>query len=536
VRKHDEIDSMSVNFLTVEGALTSKLKSDWGLHDKWNELIAPRFKRLNEITNSDAFGRFDASINCFRPDVPLDQKKGFNKKRIDHRHHAMDALVIACATRKHIQYLNSLNNEKVKYELREGLVVKNKQGDYTKSFCMPWEGFPIHALDALSRTIISFKQNIRVINKTTNRYQHWEKKNGQPKKVMTKQTKGTSWAIRKSLHKESVYGKVSIQQKREVSFANGIKDWKNLVDRKLRNKVKKLVGKGYSEKEIQKHFKENPVLIEGKPVKRVEIYDFTNNTTAKREPLTEITTRKKLESITDSGIRNILQNHLENYTDEKGNEDYSTAFSQEGIDTMNANIVQLNDGKKHKPVFHVRLYEKGNRFPVGTNGINIKKFVEAAKGTNLFFAIYVDEETGKRSYETIPLNEVIEHQKWRATLSNLEQKDTPLIPVKPKMGRFLFYLSPNDLVYVPTLEEQENPNLVDIYQLTAEQVHRVYKMVSSSLSQAFFIRHDISIPIFNKVEFSPLNKMEKSLGGTMIKEVCWKINVDRLGHISSITK
>ena len=36
--------------------------------------------------------------------------------------------------------------------------------------------------------------------------------------------------------------------------------------------------------------------------------------------------------------------------------------------------------------------------------------MEAAKGTNLFFAIYVDEN-GIRSYETIPLNIVIERLK-----------------------------------------------------------------------------------------------------------------------------
>ncbi len=47
---------------------------------------------------------------------------------------------------------------------------------------------------------------------------------------------------------------------------------------------------------------------------------------------------------------------------------------------------------------------------MGTNGNKSAKYVEAAKGTNLFFAIY-ETDAGKRTYETIPLNVVIEREK-----------------------------------------------------------------------------------------------------------------------------
>ena len=56
-------------------------------------------------------------------------------------------------------------------------------------------------------------------------------------------------------------------------------------------------------------------------------------------------------------------------------------------------------------------------------------------------------------------------------------------------------------------------------------------MVSSSGKQCFFIRHDIASPIWDKKEFSPLNKMEKSIEGEMIKAICWKLNVDRIGNL-----
>ena len=37
----------------------------------------------------------------------MEYSNGFLKKRIDHRHHAMDAIIIACATREHINYINN---------------------------------------------------------------------------------------------------------------------------------------------------------------------------------------------------------------------------------------------------------------------------------------------------------------------------------------------------------------------------------------------------------------------------------------------
>jgi len=90
------------------------------------------------------------------------------------------------------------------------------------------------------------------------------------------------------------------------------------------------------------------------------------------------------------------------------------------------------------------------------------------------------------------------------------------------------------LVYVPTDEELENNIAIDFNHLTKEQVSRIYKMVSSSGSQCFFIRNDIAKPIYAKKEYSALNKMEKSVEGFMIKELCWKLKVHRLGEMSKV--
>lgn len=526
VREEGEQEHTSKNLLPVTGAITSKLKHDWGLNDKWNEIVSPRFKRLNELTGSNDFGIWDDKINSFRILVPDELKRGFSKKRIDHRHHAMDALVIACASRKHIHYLNALNSEKENYSLRDSLLIKNEEGKHAKIFLMPWQKFPVEAKKHLQETIISFKQNLRIINKTNNKTWQWrEQHNGELKKELVQQTKGDNWAIRKPLHKETVSGRVKIRVKKEVAFVNGVKNWQSLVDKNLRTIVKDFYKEGKSEKEILKHFKENPYTINEELIKKVELHTFTNNATATRKSLTDLTTRKIMESVTDSGIKRILENHLKAYV-EDGKERFDLAFSPEGVEALNHHLKELNNGKDHQPIYKVRIYEEGLKFNVGNTGCNSTKMVEAAKGTNLFFAIYWNEALQKREYETIAFNVVVEHQKQ---VAHLPKELRTSVPINAEKGELLFVLSPNDLVYVPTEEELENPSLIDFSMLTPEITNRIYCVNDFSGVTCYFTPNHMAKAIVSKEIDSSFDSKTARYNGLVIKDVCWKISVDRIG-------
>ena len=557
VREEGEKEATAKRLIPINGAITSQLKNDWGLNDKWNEIVAPRFQRLNELHGTNDYGYWDEKINAFRCQVPKELAKGFNKKRIDHRHHALDALVLACTTRDHVNYLNSLNSERKNHSLVsklrniEKITVKGRERTVAKEYLKPWEGFTMDAKRKLETTIVSFKQNQRVINKATNRYWSYKDEegnlrldaNGNPKKELTKQTKGAKWAIRKSLHKATVAGKVKIlrEKKGEAKLLNMLKTPSLIVDKSIKKEIKDLL-KVYQDDltALRKYLKKNPIKRDDKPVISVKVFEVIE-ATATRTELSDSFTRKQLDSVTDSGIQKILNAHVKNYLDEKGNEAFDQAFSPDGIEALNQNIQELNGGKRHKPIRAVRVYEEGNKFPLGEGGINSKKFVEADKGTNLFFSIYWDEEKQTRNYETIPLIEVIEHQKLQA---NLPKEQRTQAPIKPEKGKLLFSLSPNELVYVPTEEEISNPSSVEFAKLTKDQVERVYKMVSSSGSQCFLVKANISSTIDKKVspktdcqyEFTSLKKMEKSIDGVMIKGHCWKLKVNTLGSITHVDR
>ncbi len=534
----------SKNIVPGNGKITTELKQDWGLNDVWNELVLPRFERMNSITKSTHFTVWNENHQKFLPSIPLELSTGFSKKRIDHRHHAMDALVIACATKEHVNLLNNkhakspirfdLNRKLRKYEkavyshLKTGEKIER---DVPKDFIKPWAAFTTDAKEALSHIIVSFKQNLRVINKANNKYEKWVEKDGLSVKELHIQ-EGVNWAIRKPMHKDTVSGLVRLRRIKSVSLNQALDNIQDVVDKGLRVELQRLISIGFDKKTISKHFREVNNKFNEQDISKVEVHYWENDNVASRVSLNDSFDEKKIETITDTGIQKILLNHLAAYggkLDEKGKEIPNSllAFSPEGIEEMNKNIQAMNGGKFHQPILKVRTFEpKGNKFTVGLKGNKPSKFVEAAKGTNLYFAIYQDEN-GKRTYETVPLNIVIERQK----------QGLSSVPERNEKGDFLlFHLSPNDLVYVPNLKDDWNT--IDFNNLSKHQEIRIYKMVSSTGSECHFVPSEIAalIKVYDSKtklgELGSLNKQEMTIDNSFrIKEHCWKLNVDRLGKV-----
>lgn len=238
VREEGESEATSKNIIVCNGSITDRLKKDWGVNDVWNKIILPRFLRLNEITNSDHFTTTNTN-NKIIPTMPLDLQKGFNKKRIDHRHHAMDAIVIACANRNIVNYLNnesaSKNAKISRQDLRQILCKKTKTdnlGNYQWLIDKPWDTFTQDMYSILSNIIVSFKQNLRIINKTTNHYIHYE--NG--KKVNCSQKQSDSWAIRKPMHKETVYGEINLRRTTTATLKAALENPQRIIEKDLKKK------------------------------------------------------------------------------------------------------------------------------------------------------------------------------------------------------------------------------------------------------------------------------------------------------------
>ena len=96
---------------------------------------------------------------------------------MDHRHHALDAIIIACTKQNHIQYLNNLNQinsadqedeneKKQKYDWLKNEICENND---SKKFFSPWnkDKFVCQVKIELEKVIISHK-NVRLLISPTN--------------------------------------------------------------------------------------------------------------------------------------------------------------------------------------------------------------------------------------------------------------------------------------------------------------------------------------------------------------------------------
>ncbi len=512
VREADEQEDVSKNVIVSTGAVTDRLKNDWGLDDVWNKIIINRFKRMNLLTGTMCYTVYNTN-NRLIPNVPIDQLKGFSKKRIDHRHHAMDAIVIACTSRNIINYLNNESarsgSQISRYDLRHLLCEKDKKGNYR--FKKPWNTFTQDAYHMLLNIVVSFKQKLRVIKKSSNKHQSENCDNV-----------NRNWTVCKQLHTETYFGKINLRKTKSVSLNEAIKNPVLIVDKDLKKIILRLLAQGLNIKQIKKYFDENKEIWQDVDLKKINVYYFSQDSFASRVPIDMSFDKDTIENkLSDTGIIKILSRHLE-----LCGGDPNCAFSPDGIEQLNNNIVDLNNGKFHQPIYKVRKYEEATgKFPVGKRGNKGSKYVEAAKGTNLFFAVYEtsqeDKQTGlmvvKRSFMTIPLN---------VAVNRLKQGLSPA-PENKNGDRPKFVLSPYDLVYVPTKQELESGNIA-----MPLDINRIYKMVSCTGNEGYFIPFYVAQPIKDTVELGSNNKAQRAWTGEMIKEVCLPLSVDRLGNIS----
>jgi CRISPR-associated endonuclease Csn1 len=541
------------------GSITSDLKREWGLNKIWKDLMKPRFERLETILDKPGtlIKHDEKHPNEYHFHVPEDPD--FDLKRIDHRHHAMDALIIAATTREHIRYLNSLNAVDTSEDLKQvkKYLVKSKVRQFTK----PWQSFTEDAKDRLATIITSIKANNKVVSKPKNKYQRWEEKEGKWEKVLAKQEKpkdpSKKWlAVRKSMFKEpqgiihikEIYEEKSIIKAIEIQMyrmkvqntpAMAIAPY--IYDQEAREVVRNLILEcDFDTEKIKNHLKKNPLKDNDKKVYSfIKVAEFVPYASKRMslnkkeyvEGLTEEKIRKDFPYPEKSRIAQLFINHVREF---KNNP--KEAFSLEGLEQLNKKAI--SDPQIGKPIKKITRKESKSEDDKFGN-----RYVEIDKGANAFFIMYENLLTGDRK----EMHSLATHKAIERLVQGLSIADA-------KEGYKTIIISPNQLVYVPTPEEITNPESIDLEtkdnKKRKEIFSRIYKMVSCTKKECQFIPHSISSTIISPIELGSNDKSEKAWdggiefvpdskgkisrrnSGTIIKDVCIKLKVDRLGNIS----
>ncbi len=646
VREPGEVEFRSKNVLPVTGMVTTELKRVWKLDQVWRELVAPRFIRLNELTQSNLFGDWQVSKNgqkyfdCNLDESIREKDESYDIKRIDHRHHALDALVVALCTEEHVNYINNINanaksenygkqkqiekyrqtlKRKIKFtkkddeqdennwyymlpgEIRQ-TVAENSRRDSVleksylyKEFESFGQDYKKMILTALQDTIVTFKQNLRVINKTVNRYNKTPNKN-KFEKQNTDNGQQQNWSIRRSLGKDTFYGrqtingeeKIVIRKDLDTSFnSDKIKTISDSAGRTKNILLNHLKQFDTVELPLEEAINCFEALLEKQEFEAI-INDSENGFQSVDDLIAHLRENTYKYRKTDYSKLNVFIDKIserdfrnEKQFNGKIEEHPEIAFTPEEIEEMNKseNIRKLNDDKNHKPIKKVKISRGfGNQRALNEEdkeSVKSKQYIVNDAGSNLYLGfyerIYQDDngnEARERKFKGIGLMDLIE------TLKQDKTKRFNPLPDKiynEKLNkdnelneyRIVFTLSPLDLVYVPTDEEIENLSKVDFNNLTKEQTERIYKYVDGSEDIANFVPYSVSKPIWrfhgknNKDIFKELsnngkiNIPEKELiqnefglgsqqnknqnmidGKTQVKKICWKLKVDRLGYIS----
>lgn len=526
----------------TSGNITSDLKNKWGLNKLWKEILRPRFERLEGILGEQLIFNSETHAGDYR----------FAKdyKRVDHRHHALDALVVACTSRSHIKYLNSLNSlsnnksdiakygewSKWRYLLNKRKQLENKENGMTE-FGLPWDGFYADSKDALESVVVSHKPSARLISKTVNKYYKWKLIDGKPEKKIHFQQhpkdEDKYWvAVRQSLFGQP-YGRIHLPEyRKDVDLKAAIKaqilflsrddqkwnteDWR-IAKTSFRKKVDKLIGEtGGNEKEILKHLVENKLLDDsGAVVEKLDLLQFKKYA-SKRVAIDETFTVDKISAMPfahseKNRLTNLLKEHLAEHGDPK------QAFKGEALEALYR--------KAKFPINKVTRKESGSKIE------KHNKLLDGDKGVNQYFIVEIKKEIDKKTGE----EKVVRKYTTPNFLDCIERlaKGLPIHDESP--GSKYIVLSPGDLVYVP--KEGEDMSQIDWTNRKAIS-ERLYIMKSSSDSLCYFLPSNVSSLLasydkkIKKGEFESLNKSEKTLDGSQaIKENFIKLNITRTGNI-----
>ena len=192
-----------------EGGVTARLRSLWGYDDILHSLNLDRYESMGETELVPKYpnSEEDESMKCRITDW---------SKRKDHRHHAIDALVVACTRQGYIQRLNRLSSETDREEMRQETQMRKEPTADKLSLLERWLSQRPHfsvqdVSDKVAEILISYPKPKRTHTWGRNRY---KKKTADGKEKTCIQTRVL--VPRGELMEASLYGKIISDGKERI--------------------------------------------------------------------------------------------------------------------------------------------------------------------------------------------------------------------------------------------------------------------------------------------------------------------------------
>ena len=222
-----------------EGGVTARLRSLWGYDDILHTLNLDRYDSMGETECVSREGETTEKLRI----------KDWSKRK-DHRHHAIDALVVASTRQGYIQRLNRVSSESEREAMSGEIEVQAATKTDKLSLLERWltqrPHLSVRAVsDKVAEILISYRPGKRVVTRGRNVYLRHGKKCMQSGLLVP----------RGPLSKETVYGQIMINGEPQIVCKYDLhslkaKDVDYVVDLALRKRLKELLAQhGGKEKE-----------------------------------------------------------------------------------------------------------------------------------------------------------------------------------------------------------------------------------------------------------------------------------------------
>ena len=222
-----------------EGGVTARLRSLWGYDDILHTLNLDRYDSMGETERVSRQGETTEKLRI----------KDWSKRK-DHRHHAIDALVVASTRQGYIQRLNRVSSESEREAMSEEIEVQKVAKTDKLSLLERWltqrPHFSVRTVsDKVAEILISYRPGKRVVTRGRNIYLRHGKKCVQSGLLVP----------RGPLSKETVYGQIMVNGEQQIVCKYDLhslkaKDVDYVVDLALKKRLKELLARhGGKEKE-----------------------------------------------------------------------------------------------------------------------------------------------------------------------------------------------------------------------------------------------------------------------------------------------
>lgn len=214
-----------------EGGVTARLRSLWGYDDILHTLNLDRYDSMGETERVSREGETTEKLRI----------KDWSKRK-DHRHHAIDALVVASTRQGYIQRLNRVSSESEREAMSGEIEVQKATKTDKLSLLERWLTQRPHlsvrtVSDKVAEILISYRPGKRVVTRGRNIYLRHGKKCVQSGLLVP----------RGPLSKETVYGQITVNGEPQIVCKYDLhslkaKDVDYVVDLALRKRLKELLA------------------------------------------------------------------------------------------------------------------------------------------------------------------------------------------------------------------------------------------------------------------------------------------------------